>query len=128
MSVLDNCHLLCASGTVNSVSIRDGVELDRLWLPSLLHVHTHARHEPEKETMKTRIWLQTPAGSRLVQRNGGESMSWILLIFLLAGGCESCGRQTSPKCLRSSSGRRGCVRPSAPSAGKGGYYNDNNVK
>ena len=31
-------HSLCGSGAVDSVSIGDGVELDRLRLPSLLHV------------------------------------------------------------------------------------------
>lgn len=40
MFVLDKCDLLCGPGAVNRVSIRDGVELDRLWLPSLLHVHS----------------------------------------------------------------------------------------
>lgn len=55
-SLLDRCDLLRGSGTVNSVSIRDGVELDRLWLPSFLHVHTrktpaggHANRREEKK-------------------------------------------------------------------------------
>lgn len=43
MSVVDeHWHSLCGSGAVYSVSIGDRVELDRLWLPSLLHV-THKK-------------------------------------------------------------------------------------
>lgn len=127
-SLLGRCHLLCGPGTVNSVSIRDGVELDRLRLPSLLH--GHARKTPADGHAKPRdkkmYKSQDLASNHCRQMTAAEKRQCgVLLILSLTGGCEWCGRQTSRKCLRSFSGRRGGARLSAPSSGDRGYCNGN---
>lgn len=74
MSVLNNCHLLCASGAVNSVPIRDGVQLDRFWLPSLLHVHT--RKTPADELEKENIKNQDLTSDPRRQLTDAEKRRW----------------------------------------------------
>lgn len=103
MSVDEHWHSLCGSGAVDSVSIGDRVELDRLWLPSLLHV-THK--EPAGAPTNTRACLSgwKPAEKGALGSNGQSQVTRhgltdedtqrrsVTDILLLMGGCEWCGR------------------------------------
>ena len=97
-------HSLCGSGAVDSVSIGDGVELDRLRLPSLLHVahketagaqtherwmeqtHTHSQSHTHTHSQVSGQGLTGAGDTAVRSRAGGTDMSFLM------GGCEWSGR------------------------------------
>lgn len=126
----EHWHSLCGSGAVDSVSIGDRVELDRLWLPSLLHVTLEKAADVETHELQRRrgagreLRYHTGTGRSLdMDWHRGAVMSWRGPIVSLMGGWTwMIRRWTSQKYLHSSSGQHGCAWDSAPSAGDGWYY------